>query len=163
VKNQRGSILAGVIGLAVGITTAVAGFAVLAGNSGRVVADAQADAQMHLAAESGIYMGLRWLRAYPDTYTNLATWPTSPLTLNSALGDFSDFEGVKVKVRFYATPGQYQNHQLQALATYGAGRDTLEITVYFATTQMSSTETDGTATLYALNLARWTETLHPAF
>jgi hypothetical protein len=161
-NGQQGSILAGVVGLTVGITAALAAFLVVAGSSNRLEADSESETQLHYSAQSAMTMGLRWLRIFPDTKTNDLTWPATAVCLNSMPGNFTIMDGVWVKVVFFATPGEYQNHRIRCFATMGSGRDTLEINYYLASTDMNSSKIDGNgATLYQLNMGQWRETIHP--
>jgi len=159
-KRQRGSILAGVVGLTVVVTAALGGFLVMVGSSNRIEADSETETQLHYAAESAMDMGLRWLRTYPVTKTNVSNWPAAPITLNSATGDFTLQDGAWVKVIFSASPAEFEAHKLRCFATLGSGRDTLEINYYLAlTTQVQ--EDEGGTTLYGLATAQWRETIHP--
>lgn len=161
-KGERGSVLAGVVGLSAVVSAALAGFLMMATNSNRFQADSEAESQLHYAAESAMDLGIRWLRIYPDTKTNDQTWPATPVCLNSTAGNYTLMEGAWVKVLFFATPGEYQNHKIRCFATFGTHRDTLEINYYLASTDMNSSEVDvnGT-TLYQLNMGQWREILHP--
>ena len=159
-KRQRGSILVGVIGLSAIVTVALAGFLTMAGSSNRLQADSESEIQLHYAAESAMDMGLRWLRTYPSTKTGNPAWPASPVYLNSILGDFTDLEGCKVRVRFSATPGEFEPHKITCFATFGGGRDTLEINYYLATT-VDNQEVENGTTLSGLTMSQWREIIHP--
>ncbi|MBW8888366.1 MAG: hypothetical protein JF616_11480 [Fibrobacteres bacterium] len=173
-KGQRGSILAGVVGLTVGITAAIAGFLVVAGNTTRLEADSESDIQLHYAAQSAMVMGLRWLRSYPDPsippngHLGDDNWPAQPIVLNSpgnndtaiTANNYSAMDGAQVKVVFSATPTEFEHHKLRCLATMGSGKDTLEIN-YYVKSAGATTENENGATLYSLATAQWRETIHP--
>ena len=158
---QRGSILAGVVGLTAGLSAVVAGFLAIATTTNRVETDSEADMKTHYAAEAGMHMGIRWLRTYPKDKTSLPDWPASPIAINNAFGTYSDFEGVQVKVIFQSSAGEYQNHKLRSLATLGPGRDTVEISMYLALTNDASTENYNGSNIFGVDLGVWSETIHP--
>lgn len=170
--GQRGSILAGVVGLTVGLTAALAGFLVMATNSNRLEADSESETQLHYAAESAMEMGLRWLRTYPGEPTPLHLtdddWPTNPVVLNSANNDpaaaannYTTMDGAQVKVVFFANhSGAGEKHAIRCFATFGSGRDTLEIN-YYVKWQGRTPETENGTALYELVTSQWRETVHP--
>jgi hypothetical protein len=148
------------MGFTVGITAALGGFLVFASGSNRLEADSESESQLNYAAESAMAMGLRWLRTYPASKTGDKTWPATPIVLNSGTGDFTLMEGVWVKVGFLATPQGFVAHKLQCFATFGTGRDTLEINYYLAQTQGTAEDEAGT-TLYDLTMSQRRQTIHP--
>ena len=65
-KPQQGSILVGVIALSLFMTMAAAGFIALAGSSSNEETNFWNDMRRFRVAESGLLMGVRWLRENTD-------------------------------------------------------------------------------------------------
>lgn len=121
-KNQRGSVLVGVIGISIAMSVAAGGFILLSGNTAKIETDSKANLQLHYAAESGMYMGVRWIKEHAST----TTWPNY-MVLTPGGESFTSMDGSKVKVTFEKVLACAGCYVLASFATAGTGTDTLKI------------------------------------
>lgn len=77
--GERGSILAGVMGISIVMALAAGGLLIIASNSSNDEDMAFRRAGCYLDAESGLMMGVAWLKNYqnPDSKTAISTLQTS--------------------------------------------------------------------------------------
>lgn len=119
-RGQAGSILVGVIALSLVMTVAAAGFLYLAANTDRDELDTLRSTQRFNAAETGLVMGMAWLRAKSQVYIETDAPDSVPIS-----GGYQAMDGWQVEVVLRKTPGV---RTLKSRATEGSGKDTLEIT-----------------------------------
>jgi hypothetical protein len=152
-KTQRGSVLVGVVALSLAMSVAAGGLILLSGNAAKDNQMSTENLSLHYAAESGMYLGVNWMRLHPRGEMISSTW-VGPLVLTgSGGGEYSSIDGIPVRVSFHDGPPGIRI--LKSIATQGAGKDTLELTwrVY----QADSID----ATHWKPRLNHWTETFRP--
>jgi len=122
-KNQRGSILIGVLAMSLIMTVAAGGLLFVASNSGNDEQRSAEDVTLHYAAESAIYLGLRWIRYHGWTFhdahkseTMVLTWPET---------DYALIDDVKVRV--VLKPNGLPKRTLEATAFSDISKDTLVV------------------------------------
>lgn len=84
-KSQRGSLLAGCLVLCLVLTSAAAGLLAVTGAWNSSVSGALERERLRDAAESGIAMGVRWLRALPGVLGSFAD--TEPISVEGLVMD----------------------------------------------------------------------------
>lgn len=152
-KGQRGSVLVGILSLGLIVTLMAGSYLVLAGNSGTADDIALEDVALKNAAESGINLGLRWMRTRTPGYLAHQNLTSMPLTIGT--DNFMDLDDFKVRVRI---TGVHLALRLESMATRGAGRDTCRIIQQIA--DITDLNTPGTES--DLTLGPWQETILPA-
>jgi hypothetical protein len=168
-SKQRGSVLIGVMALSLLMTIAASGFILVTANTANDGLGSAANRQLHYAAESGLYLGIRWARSYdvgdPAVLTiDDPTWWADGLVLTKdqyGTAGFADIDGMSVMVILGPDPAGGR-HRLTSLATAGPGQDTLEIfqAINFATQGDRSGSGDASI-LCSPAMDKWVETVHP--
>jgi hypothetical protein len=155
-KNQKGSILVGVILLSLAMTIAAAGFLLYVSNGSKDMDLAAQDIALHNAAESGMLMGVRWLREHPkaDLMGGLVD-----VLLTDTAGEYTTLDGYQIKVWLKGNP----NRLLQCIATKGFGEDSLGITWHVEDDVRSGPDSLTGPLRSSPNLTNWTETLKPGY
>ncbi len=155
-KNQKGSILVGVIALSLVMSLAAGGFIILSTNTAKDGLISASDLQLQYAAESGMHMAIRWTRAYDKGKINDSTWAKN-FVLTRGPGGFDTLNGKLVKVTFgYEGQGV---HTINSLATGPSGHPILQIS------QVIDSATDGPGGVSPLVstpvLSSWTQVAFP--
>lgn len=158
---QSGSVLVAVLAISVILTAAAAGFLALGVNGVGVGADSRRLTQTYYAAESGLNMGVRWLKHYDEFFvknykSNVKNFglPDSFVVTRGPRG-WSDFDSVQVKVVIDTnTTNAY--FELTSKATLGLGMDTVLLKLRVANVASGSPKSSYTGVLNT-----WTETLIP--
>ncbi len=121
-RSQRGSVLAGVLGLSVVMAIAAGGMIVASGNAGNLTSASNQDLSLHYAAESGMLMGARWIRTHTQTTYASPLWTTGTLDLT---GGYSLLDGFQVKTWIEHISGGIDT--LRTRAFLEGGKDTLQL------------------------------------
>lgn len=119
-RGQAGSVLVGVMALCLVMTIAASGFLLLASNSDKDELESLRSTQRFNAAESGLLMGMAWLRAKSQVY--IESRPEDSVAISAG---YQPMDGWQVEVVLCKTPGV---STLKSRATQGPGTDTLEVT-----------------------------------
>lgn len=151
-KNQRGSVLVGVIGISIAMSVAAGGFILLSANTAGTEVRSATNLRLHYAAESGIFMGVRWVKTHNFVGT---AWP-SYLVITPDEESFTTIDGIKVKVTFETGAAGGGNYQLRSVATQGDNMEKVEVSW-----QINSFNPDA-ANKAVPSLQNWKETYTPA-
>ena len=146
------------VALSAVMTLAAGGYLLFTANGNKDQDLASKDISLHYAAESGMQMGVRWMRCHWKEYFD-PTWAESQII--TQFGDFETLDGFQVKVTITGNPTapHIPLRTLVCLATRGYGEDTLKIAW-----QMDATPTDdvvGASTHCKPVMSNWQETLYP--
>ena len=136
--KQRGSILVTVVGISALLGTAVASYMALSGRGADAGTDAVWRQRTFLAAESGLILGLRYMRGIDYTkWTESNTWGVGvPLTQSaSGTAGWMEIDGIFVKVML---DHDFLHRKVISYATRGAGSDTVKLTVEANATQSAA-------------------------
>lgn len=96
-SGQRGSALVGTIALSLVLTISAAGFILVTGNGQGTEKEGLNELQLFNAAESGLLMGARWLRANTPAEIDGFADP-SIRVLTTGMNGFAPMEGFLVRV-----------------------------------------------------------------
>jgi hypothetical protein len=151
-KNQRGSVLVGVIGISIAMSVAAGGFILLSSNTAGIEVGSATNLQLHYAAESGIFMGVRWVKAHNNAGT---AWPNYQV-ITPGGESFTTIDGIKVKVTFEVGAPGGGAYQLKSVATPGSGMEMVEVSW-----QINSFNPDAAGKAVP-SLQNWKETYTPA-
>ncbi len=155
-KNQKGSILVGVILLSLAMTIAAAGFLLYVSNGSKDTDQAVQDMALYNAAESGMLMGVRWMRG--QTKAGLEAGLVDRL-LSDTVGEYAFIDGYRVRVWLQGNP----NRLLKCLATKGPREDTLGITWHIKDTVARGPDWPAGPLLSSPDLNNWKDTLKPGY
>src|SRR4051812_13279010 len=100
-KSQKGSVLVGMVALSAVLTMVAGGYLFATANSGSEVEKSADENGLHYAAETGMQIGVRWMRNYYPTFFN-ETWSGSWIITPG--GDFAVIDGYKIKVKIQGNP-----------------------------------------------------------
>ncbi|MEO6096783.1 MAG: hypothetical protein ABIW76_14225 [Fibrobacteria bacterium] len=125
-NGQTGSVLAGVIAISVILSVAASGYLFVMGNSGKDEVAYANDQTLHYAAESAMYLAVKWIRGHSKAYHD-DTWNGS-LVLTPGPNGYSNIDGALARVDITGLPGGPPLRRLRCHATAGAGKDTLVLT-----------------------------------
>lgn len=154
--RQQGSILVGVLVISATMALAGGAFIILAGNADRDVGISESDYNLHYAAESAMQMGAGWIRGHDSAFHD-PTWAgNTELTIGA--DGYALIEGVWTRCSILGQPAAGPPiRSLNCTATYGARRDTLNI----SWTLDSVRRDTYIATQSRPYFSNWTETYRP--
>jgi hypothetical protein len=159
-KNQRGSILAGVLALTMAMTAIAGGYILMSGNTAGRRLDSIDDLRLHNAAEAGALLGMRWLKEYEAKYYGEAppVWDTEvPITP----ADY-EIDNIKVQVKAVHTPAGPGIFQINSRAISLDQKETLVITWAINSADDLSAADQATKGYKSTNATdRWVETYLP--
>jgi hypothetical protein len=124
-KGQRGSILIGVLAMSLIMTVAAGGMMFVAANSGNDEQGSAENLTLHYTAESGIYLGLKWIRGHDSVFHDTHKAETMVLTLPEDGYDLID--GINLRVVLKPHPDGLPKRTLETTAFYDGAKDTLVV------------------------------------
>jgi hypothetical protein len=125
-SGQRGSVLVGVLAISLILTVAASGYLFVMGNTGKDELANANDQTLHYAAESAMYMAVKWVRGHSKAF-HADTWDGS-LVLTPGTDGYSNIDGILARVVITGLPGGPPLRRLRCYATAGSGKDTLVLT-----------------------------------
>ena len=159
--EERGSALVGTLALGIALTLGGVGLLALSANTQRSEAAELARSHAYWGAESGLHLGLRWLRGFDSADVNDRT--VNPHDLGAINTGYRLLDGVWVDVKVEPGPGCCYNIISKAFS--GTQADTLRLewrVVSVDSAKAMGGEMDpGESKLCFFSMADWKESLLP--